>query len=182
MLWVSRIEKRCDDALNVSCLMLATISPDLQKQYEHVDAYTIIQGLHEMFENQVRAERYNISKALFACKLTEGSLVSPHVIKMMGYIETLTKLGCEIKDDLATDVILQLLPTIYESFIMNFHMNAIEKTVAELHGMLKIAEDSIKKNCNHVMMVQKEMKRGSVGCLPRAKAKKVSNEPSSSKP
>jgi hypothetical protein len=36
-------EKRCDDALNVSCLMLATISPNMQKQYEHVDAYTMIQ-------------------------------------------------------------------------------------------------------------------------------------------
>jgi hypothetical protein len=24
-------EKRCDDALNISCLMLATMSPDLQK-------------------------------------------------------------------------------------------------------------------------------------------------------
>jgi hypothetical protein len=35
-------EKRCDDALNVSCLMLATISPDLQKQYKHVNAYTMI--------------------------------------------------------------------------------------------------------------------------------------------
>jgi hypothetical protein len=35
-------EKHCDDALNVSCLILATMSPDLQKQYEHVDAYTMI--------------------------------------------------------------------------------------------------------------------------------------------
>jgi hypothetical protein len=59
-----------------------------------------------MFENQARVEKYNISKTLFACKLTEGSPVSPHVIKMMGYIEMLTKLGCEIKNDLATDVIL----------------------------------------------------------------------------
>jgi hypothetical protein len=50
-------EKRCDDALNVSCLMLATMSPDLQKQYEHVDTYTMIQGLRGMFENQPRAER-----------------------------------------------------------------------------------------------------------------------------
>jgi hypothetical protein len=99
-------EKRYDDALNVSCLMLATMSPNLQKQYEHVDAYTMIQGLRGMFENQTRPKRYNISKALFACKLAEGSLVSPHVIKMMGYIETLTKPGCEIKDNLATDVIL----------------------------------------------------------------------------
>jgi hypothetical protein len=89
-------EKLWDDALNVCYLMLATMSPDLQKQYEHVDAYTMIQGLHGMFENQARTERYNISKALFACKLAEGSPISPHMIKMISYIETLTKLGCEI--------------------------------------------------------------------------------------
>jgi hypothetical protein len=41
---------------------------------------------------------------------------------------------------------------------MNFHMNGMEKTMAELHGMLKIDEYSIKKNPNHVMMVQKEKK------------------------
>jgi hypothetical protein len=113
----------------------------------------MIQELHGMFENQARAEMYNSSKALFTCKLAEGSPVSPHVINIMGYIETLTKLGCEIKDDLATDVILQSLLASYESFIMNLHMNGMEKTVVEFHGMLKIAEDSIKKNPNHVMMV-----------------------------
>jgi hypothetical protein len=102
-------EKRCDDVLNVSWLMLVTMSHNLQKQYEHVDAHTMIQGLCGMFENQARVERYNISKALFACKLAECSPISPHVINMMGYIETLTKLGCEVKDDLATDVILQSL-------------------------------------------------------------------------
>jgi hypothetical protein len=99
-------EKSYDDVLNVICLMLSTMSPDLQKQYEHVDAYTMIQGLRGMFENQARAERYNISKALFAYKMAEGSPVGPHVIKMVGYIETLNKLGCELNDDLATDVIL----------------------------------------------------------------------------
>jgi hypothetical protein len=152
-------EKSYDDVLNVICLMLSTMSPDLQKQYEHVDAYTMIQGLRGMFENQARAERYNISKALFAYKMAEGSPVGPHVIKMVGYIETLNKLGCELNDDLATDVILWSLTTSYESFIMNFHMNGMEKTMAELHGMLKTAEDSIKKKLNHVMMVQKEKKK-----------------------
>jgi hypothetical protein len=86
--------------------MLATISSDIQKQYKHMDAYTMIQVLCVMFENQAMTERYNISKALFVCKLAEGSPISHHVIKMIGYIETLIKLGCEIKDDLATDVIL----------------------------------------------------------------------------
>jgi hypothetical protein len=56
---------------------------------------------------------------------------------MMDYIENLTKLDCEIKDELAIDMILQSLPASYESFIINFHMNSMEKTVVELHGMLK---------------------------------------------
>jgi hypothetical protein len=38
-------EKHCNDSLDVSCLMLTTMSPDLQKQYEHADAYTMIEGL-----------------------------------------------------------------------------------------------------------------------------------------
>jgi hypothetical protein len=96
---------------------------------------------------------------------------------MMGYIETLTKLGCEIKDDLATDMILQSLLASYESFIMNFHMNDMEKTMAELHGMLKTAEDSIKKNPNHVMMVQREKKKRKRWTTPMGKGKeKVSDE------
>jgi hypothetical protein len=143
----------------------------------------MIQGLHGMFENQVRAERYNILKALFVCKLAESSPVSPHVIKMMGYIETLTKLGCGIKDDLATDRILKLLSMSYESFIMDFHMNGMEKIVAELHGMLKTVEDSIKKNPNHVMMVQKEKKKRKHWTPHKGKGKeKLFDEPSSSKP
>jgi hypothetical protein len=64
---------------------------------------------------------------------------------MMGYIETLNKLGCEVKDDLATDVILQLVPVSYELFIMKFYMNDKEKTMVKLHRMLKTAKNSIKK-------------------------------------
>jgi hypothetical protein len=136
-----------------------------------------------MFENQARVERYDILKALLACKLAEGSPVSPHMIKMMGYIETMDKLGCELKDDLANDVILQSLPVTYEPFIMKFHMNGMEKTMAKLHGMLKTAEDSIKKTPNHVMMVQKEKKKRKHWTPPKDKGKeKIFDEPSSSKP
>ena len=75
---------------------------------------------------------------------------------MIGYIETLDRLGSELHDDLAIDVILQSLPPSYEPFIMNFQMNGMEKSLSELHGMLKTAEESIKKSTNHVMVVQKE--------------------------
>jgi hypothetical protein len=75
---------------------------------------------------------------------------------MIDNIETLEKLGSELKSDLAIDIILQSLPVSYEPFIMNFQMNGMEKTLAELHRMLKIVEESIKKNTTHVMMVQKK--------------------------
>jgi hypothetical protein len=77
----------------------------------------MFQRLRGIFENQARAEMYNISKDLFACKLAEGSPISLHVIKMMGYIKTLDKLGSELNDDLTTDVILQSLSVSYELFI-----------------------------------------------------------------
>jgi hypothetical protein len=62
---------------------------------------------------------------------------------------------------------------------MNFHMNGMEKTMVELHGMLKTAEDSIKKNLNHVMMVQEEKQNRKRWTPPKGKCKKtVSDEPS----
>ena len=137
-----------------------------------------------MFENQARVERYNISKSLFSCKPVEGSPASPHVIKMIGYIETLDRLGSELHDDLAVDVILQSLPPSYEPFIMNFQMNGMEKSLSELHGMLKTAEESIKKSTNHVIVVQKENKKRKRWTPPKGKGKgkeKVSKDPQGSK-
>lgn len=73
--------------------MLATMNYELQKQYENSNAYNMIVGFRSMFENQAKAKRYNTSKSLFVCKLTESSPVSPYVIKMIGYIKSLKKLG-----------------------------------------------------------------------------------------
>nr|AAQ56391.1 putative polyprotein [Oryza sativa Japonica Group] len=108
-----------------------------------------------MFEDQARAERFNTSKSLFACRLAEGNPVSPHEIKMIGYTESLDKLGFPLSRELATDLILQSLPPSFEPFIMNFNMNNLNRTLAEVHGMLKTAEESIKKNSNHVMVMHK---------------------------
>jgi hypothetical protein len=47
----------------------------------------------------------------------------------------------------------------------------MEKILVELHSMLKTAVESIKKNPTHVMVVQKEKKRESMGCLLKAKIK-----------
>ncbi|KAK8670775.1 hypothetical protein V6N13_037392 [Hibiscus sabdariffa] len=135
-----KFKKHMDDMLDVNCLMLATISPELQKQHEDMNAYDMIQNLKEIYKGQARQERYETSKALFQCKMSEGSPVGAHVIKMMGYIQTLEKLGFALKDELATDVILQSLPDSFKPFVLNFNMNEINRTLPQLLGMLRTAE------------------------------------------
>ena len=39
------------------------------------------------------------------CKLKEGDPLSPHVIKMIGYMQALDRLGLPLLDELATDVV-----------------------------------------------------------------------------
>ncbi|KAL4361036.1 hypothetical protein GQ457_04G021110 [Hibiscus cannabinus] len=102
-----KFKKHTDDMLDVNCLMLATMVPELQKKYEDMSAYEMIQNLKEIYEGQARQEMYETCKALFQCKMNEGSPVGAHVIKMMGYIQTLEKLGFPLNNELSTDVILQ---------------------------------------------------------------------------
>ncbi|KAK9020246.1 hypothetical protein V6N11_054736 [Hibiscus sabdariffa] len=45
-------KKHLDDMLDVSYLMLATMSPELQKQNEDMNAYNMIQNLKEIYEGQ----------------------------------------------------------------------------------------------------------------------------------
>ena len=58
------------------------------------------------------------------------------------------------KRKLATNLILASLPSEYDQFVMNFNMHGMEKTLAELHRMLKNAEQRIKKT-SPVLVVQK---------------------------
>jgi hypothetical protein len=81
--------KHTNDAVDVQCLMLACLNPKLQKQYESTNPHDMIVRLRGMFKNHARIDRFNTSKALFGSKLAEGALVGPHVIKMIGYIESL---------------------------------------------------------------------------------------------
>ena len=99
-------KKHLDDMVDVGCLMLATMNPELQKQHEDMVAYEMIEHLKELYQGQARQERFDISKALFQCKLAEGSPVGPHVLKMIGYIESLSKLGFLLSQEFSTDVIL----------------------------------------------------------------------------
>lgn len=70
-------QKHIDDDTDVTSLMLATMSPELRKQHEHMDAYVIIGHLKRMFEGQARQERFDTRKALYACKQGDRDPVRP---------------------------------------------------------------------------------------------------------
>ncbi|KAJ9567563.1 hypothetical protein OSB04_003529 [Centaurea solstitialis] len=133
-------KKHSDDLLDVACLMLATMSPDLQAGLINTNAYDMIRQLRDMFQTQARTERYDATKAFNECKMIKGTSVSDHIMKMKRHLDHLERLGHPVPLQLATDTILNSLSEDYRPFVVNYNMNNMEKTIAELHSMLKTAE------------------------------------------
>ena len=173
-----------DTNTRISCLMLACMEPDLQMQFEGMGAHEMVVALQEMFQTQARTERFNVSKAFVETKLAEGAGVGPHVIKMVGYVQRLDKLGFSLGKELATDFILASLSPSYGNFISNYHMHGVEKGLNELCGMLKTAEADIRKSHggSHVMAIQNKpnFKKKGTWKKKKSKAKDVISKPSSS--
>ncbi|KAJ9545615.1 hypothetical protein OSB04_025322 [Centaurea solstitialis] len=133
-------KKHLDDLLDVACLMLATMSPDLQTGLINTNAYDMNRQLRDMFQTQARTERYDATKAFNECKMIKGTSVSDHVMKMKRHLDHLERLGHPVPLQLATDTILNSLSDDYKPFVVNYNMNNMEKSIAELHSMLKTAE------------------------------------------
>ena len=110
---IAAYRKHVNDSNDVTCLMLATMESDLQKQFEEVEAFEMVTQLKEMFQVQARTERYNMHNAFTNCKMAQGTPVAVHVLKMKGYIDNLEKLGAKIDKGMAIDVILGSLTPNY---------------------------------------------------------------------
>ncbi|KAL4324674.1 hypothetical protein GQ457_11G025050 [Hibiscus cannabinus] len=81
---------------------------------------------------------------------------------MMGYIQTLEKLGFALNNELVIDIILQSLSDSFKQFILNFNMNDIDNTLPQLLGMLRTAKSKLKKNGSssiQIVRVAKERER-----------------------
>ncbi|XP_016742953.1 uncharacterized protein [Gossypium hirsutum] len=154
-------KKNLNDMLDIGCLMLSTMTLDLQKQHEDMVAYDMIQHLKELYERQERQERYETSRPLFQCKMVEGTSVGTHVLKIIGSIESLEKLGYPLGMKLATDVILQLFSDSFSQFVLNFNINEINKIFPQFLNMLRTTESNIKKaRPKPILMVCKDKGKG----------------------
>ncbi|XP_056685256.1 uncharacterized protein [Spinacia oleracea] len=55
---------------------------------------------------------------------------------------------------MVVDTILHSLHSRYDQFKLNYSMNSLDKTLNELHGMLKAAEKTLKSDKQDVLMVR----------------------------
>ena len=123
--------------------MLYSLESGLQKRFEQHRAYEMFQELKMVFQAHARGERYEVSDKFYSCKMEENSSVSKHILKMSGLHNRLSQLGVNLPEDSVIDRILQSLPPRYKSFVMNYNMQGMEKSIHELYSMPKSAEVEI---------------------------------------
>ena len=121
------------------------MDPELQRRFENMAADKIMQQLADMFAEQLRVERYNVLVSFVTCRMAVGSSVSAHMLKMMSYAEQLERLGAPLPKDHTVNIILNSLPHTFSGFVSHYHMSGMEKSLCELHGLLRSAEVDFKK-------------------------------------
>ena len=94
--------------------MAATMIPELKIFYDDYWPYEMNLDLVEKFHMRARQEKYEVVKALMACKLKEGESVCNHVQRMQKYIELLERLNVNFKLELEINMVLNSLPPYYD--------------------------------------------------------------------
>ncbi|GJW67679.1 retrotransposon protein, putative, ty1-copia subclass [Tanacetum coccineum] len=122
---------RVAEQQEVACLMLVSMTPEIQKNLEDRTAFEILQELKTMFHQQAEQELFEIMERL-------------------GYPMPLV---------LGVNLILTSLLEDYDQFMQNYNMHGMGKTIPELHAMLKLVEKSIPKKAHVVLAIRQELKK-----------------------
>lgn len=79
------------------------------------------------------------------CKLDEGGYVCGRVQQMKSCIDTHENLDVVFDNNIFVDLVLRSLPSSYDNFITNYHLNSMDKTFMELYNILQMVEVGLKK-------------------------------------
>ncbi|KAL0294863.1 UNVERIFIED_CONTAM: hypothetical protein Sangu_2515600 [Sesamum angustifolium] len=108
-------------------------------------------------------------------KMAERSSVHIHGIKMLSLVEKLEDLNVGLDNDTYIDVILLSRPLSYDSFIINYNMNGLDKFINELINILVKYEAAAHKSVLTVLVGEvstSKVKGKRVGCWKRKKEKR----------
>ena len=85
--------KMCqNDSSTVKCNMLASMINELRRQYESLDILFILLNLKELYGEQSRTTRSEISKQLFCTKMSERTSIQDQVLMIIDLITRLSQL------------------------------------------------------------------------------------------
>ncbi|GKB46360.1 hypothetical protein Tco_0897113, partial [Tanacetum coccineum] len=140
----------------IAGLIPMTMEPDIQKNLEQLGAYDMLKELTTLFSQQAKHELLQTVREFHECKQEEGKSVSSYVLKMKSYIDNLECLGHSMSLNLAVSLILVSLFKEYDSFVQNYNMHGMGKTVNELHVMLKLHEQTLPKKDVAPALMQSE--------------------------
>ncbi|GKB83438.1 hypothetical protein Tco_0950333 [Tanacetum coccineum] len=105
---------RVAEQQEVACLMLVSMTFEIQKNLEDRTAFKILQELKTMFQQQAEQELFETVKAFHACKQEEHQFVSTYVLKMKAYLDQMERLGYPMPLVLEVNLILTSLSKDYD--------------------------------------------------------------------
>ena len=82
-------KKHLVDNARAELIIHTSMSPEFQKRYKTVDAYSIVGHLREHYNEQASIERFKVSKLLFGSKMEVGTSPVQRALKMYKHIERL---------------------------------------------------------------------------------------------
>ncbi|GJY50252.1 retrotransposon protein, putative, ty1-copia subclass [Tanacetum coccineum] len=146
---------------------------NIQRNLENLSAYDMLQELKTLFAQQAKQELLQTVRDFHSCKQEEGQSVSSYVLKMKSYIDNLERLGHLVSLNLGVSLILISLRTEFDSFVQNYNMHSMRKTVNELHAMLKLHEQTLTKKdpALHVIRAGKVQKKNNKQKKPQLAAR-----------
>ncbi|GJX09072.1 zinc finger, CCHC-type containing protein [Tanacetum coccineum] len=129
----------------IAVMMLLTMDLEIQRNLAHLGANDMLKELKALYSKQAEQELLQTVRDFHTCRQEEGQSVSSYVLKMKSYIDQLERLGHPVTLQLGVNLILVGLSKEYDSFVQNYNMHSMGKTVNELHAMLKLHEETLPK-------------------------------------
>ena len=85
-----------------------------------------------MFGVQSRSAKQMVMKQIMNTRMSKGTPVRDHMIKMIGLFNELGDLGADIDWETQNNMVLKTLPPSFNHFKLNYSINKLEWSLTEL--------------------------------------------------
>ena len=97
-------------------------------------------SLKEMFGEQGHSARQETIRQIYNSKITKGTSIREHFLRMISNLNTLEVLDVDIDGESQVDMILQSLPKSFKEFRLNFNMNKKIYSLSKLMNELVVVK------------------------------------------